>query len=64
MHTKAFEHMACGNWKRIVTLQGALCIKDTSLLRTIYHGPVVSVIQRFHCIRKLAYRIAGNIGGN
>ena len=27
------------------------CIKDTSLLRTIYCGPAVSVIQMFHCIQ-------------
>ena len=33
----------------VVTLTGALCMEDTSLLRTLQYGPMVSVIQRFHC---------------
>ena len=33
-----------------------LRIKDTSLLQTIQHGPAVSIIQRFHCIRPTVLR--------
>ena len=27
-----------------------LCINDTSVLQALQYGPMVSVIQRFHCI--------------
>ena len=44
-----FQARGIRRLERVVTLPGALCIKDTSLLRTIQCGPMVSIIQIFHC---------------
>ena len=41
-------HAATGKGRHITRC--TLCIKDSSLLRTIQCGPTVSIIQRFHCI--------------
>ena len=45
-----FNHMACGDGNGLHITGCTLHIKDTSLFRTLQRGPVVSVIQRFHCM--------------